>query len=164
MRSSSLREHAFKLSTATVYIFLDSVLCLGGKNCRKSTVCTVLDEQKEWFTQSPTCRELDNISGEPVVFEWKIFPGHTMMTLLQEVQNMIEKDNIKLEDRIIFISMYNDIDWVRKGNEESCKRNSSSVAKYAQKIPKGHWSFLGIRRKMVCFARPQTRRFVEQSR
>ena len=59
---------------------------------------------------------------------------------------MKEKDNIlpeSFKDRIIFMSIYNDIDWDRKGNEESCERNSSSVAKYARKFPKGHWSFLG---------------------
>ena len=50
----------------------------------------------------------------------------------------------KFQGSIIFMSMFNDIDWNRKGNEKSCTRNSSSVAKYARKFPKRHWSFLGL--------------------
>ena len=42
-------------------------------------------------TQSLQCRELDNIDGEPVVFEWKIFAGHTTLKHLCEVQNMMRK-------------------------------------------------------------------------
>ena len=74
----------------------------------------------DWFTQSPTYRE----QPEPVVFEWKIFPGHTTLKLFREVQNMVEKDHIQPEDfkdRIIFMSMYNDIVWGQKGNENICK-------------------------------------------
>ena len=44
------------------------------------------------------------MNGEPVVFECKIFSGHTTLTPLQEAQKMIEKNNIRPEefqDRII---------------------------------------------------------------
>ena len=41
------------------------------------------------------------------------------------------------------MSMHNDIDWGQKGNEENCPQNSLSVAAYAARFPKGHWSFLG---------------------
>ena len=47
------------------------------------------------------------------------------------------------KDRTIFMSMYNDIDLGRKGNEENCPQNSFCVAAYAARFPKGHWSFLG---------------------
>ena len=32
-------------------------------------------ERIEYFVSTHQYRELDNIDGEPVVFEWKIFPG-----------------------------------------------------------------------------------------
>ena len=66
--------------------------------------------------------------------------------LLQQIRNMMEKSNIQPEgfkDRTIFMSMSNDIDWGRQGNEENCLQNSVSVAAYAARFPKGHWSFLG---------------------
>ena len=41
------------------------------------------------------------------------------------------------------MSMYNDIVWDGKGNKEQCEYNSQTVAEYASKFPRGHWSFLG---------------------
>ena len=41
------------------------------------------------------------------------------------------------------LSMYNDFEWRAKGNEERCEYNSQTVANYARKFPRGHWSFLG---------------------
>ena len=37
--------------------------------------------------------------------------------------------------------MYNDIAWQEKGNTERCEYNSQTVANYARKFPRGHWSF-----------------------
>ena len=51
-----------------------------------------------------------------------------------------EPENFK--DRIIIMSMYNDIEWKAKGNEEQCEYNSQTVANCARKFPRGHWSFL----------------------
>ena len=81
---------------------------------------------------------------EPFVFEWKIFPGHTALKRVQEVHYMMEKDNIQpkrfLKDRIIFMSMCKRH---RLGPERQCKSDSSDVAAYARRFPKGRWSFLG---------------------
>ena len=41
------------------------------------------------------------------------------------------------------MSMYNDIPWGEKGNTERCEHNLQTVANYARKFPRGHWSFLG---------------------
>ena len=46
--------------------------------------------------------------------------------------------------RIIFMSMYNDIDWGKRGNTEKCSTNSVTVANYARRFPLGRLSFLGI--------------------
>ena len=65
--------------------------------------------------------ELDNINGEPVVFAWKIFPGHTTLDLFHEVQKYVEKEvhvqPQKMEDRIKFMSMYNEIDRTKSGKK-----------------------------------------------
>ena len=44
--------------------------------------------------------------------------------------------------RIIFTSMSNDIEWEAKGNNERCEYNSQTVADYARRFLRGHWSFL----------------------
>ena len=62
------------------------------------------------------------------------FPGFSSLSLLREIQNDLETKNIKPEDfkdRIIFMSMINDIVW--KKNDENCISNA---------LP-GHWKFLG---------------------
>ena len=72
----------------------------------------------------PECREYDGVDGEPVVFEWKIFPGHTTLQLHQAVPRMMEEQNTqsdKFKDRIIFMSMYNDIDWGQRGNKKNVR-------------------------------------------
>ena len=64
--------------------------------------------------------ELLGINGEAIEFEWNIFPGFTSLQILQEIQDDLQKRNSepeKFTDRIIFMSMFNDIDWTRKGNE-----------------------------------------------
>ena len=78
-------------------------------------------ENIEWFAQFSQYRELDCIDGEPVQFEWKKFPGHKKMQLLRETQRTMEDNTIlheKSEDRKIFMSMCNDIDW-RKSKKKT---------------------------------------------
>ena len=42
-----------------------------------------------------------------------------------------------LKNRIIFMSMFNDIDWTREGNDEHWKM-------YAKRFSEGHWKFFGL--------------------
>ena len=98
-------------------------------------------EKIEWFTKCQEYRELDCVDGEPVEFEWKIFPGHTTLQLRREIQMTMEENRIqpqKFEDRIIFMLMNNNIDWNTEGNKEICISNSSEVEAYAKRCPKGH--------------------------
>ena len=79
-------------------------------------------------------------------FEWKILPGITTLGLLEEIQKLMERFQCEPEqfnDRVIFMSMYNDIAWGENGNTEKCVQNSIKVAKYARRFPCGRWSFLG---------------------
>ena len=56
----------------------------------------------------------------------------------------LQCDPADFKDRIIFMSMCNDIVWDAKGNEELCENNSTRVAEYARRFPRGHWSFTGL--------------------
>ena len=50
--------------------------------------------------------------GKPIEFEWKIFPGFTTLDILEEIQKSMKDPQCEpeqLNDRIIFMSMYNDI-------------------------------------------------------
>ena len=56
--------------------------------------------------------ELNRIDGQPMEFEWKIFPGFTTVAILNEIQQMMGELQCEPENftgRIIFMSMFNDI-------------------------------------------------------
>ena len=109
---SIMKKSSVSRMQRKVYVFSDSVLCLGQVN-QNTTSNTVCEQQLDWFKESPQYRTLDTIDGEPMEFEWNIFPGFTTLQLLQEVQKFMNKmsDPDQFQGRIIFMSMFNDIIW-----------------------------------------------------
>ena len=85
----------------------------------------------EEFKISSSVAELVVIDGEAIEFEWTIF-----LALIREIQNGMQKQNAepeKFADRIIFMSMFNNIDWARKGNDEKCVSNSEHIKMYGKR-------------------------------
>ena len=100
----------------------------------------------QWSSDNKFFKDLNRIDGQLMEFEWKIFPGCTFMGVLDEIQQMMEKlqcEPEKIKDRIIFMSMFNDIVWDSKGNDELCENNEKTVKHYARRFSLGHWSFVG---------------------
>ena len=100
----------------------------------------------KWYSENNHFEDVNRIDGVPSGFEWKIFPGIITLVFLEKIQSLMrdlqwEPENF--ENRIIFMSMYNDIAWQEKGNKERCEYNPQTVANCARKFPHGHWSFLG---------------------
>ena len=63
-------EEVISLLHTRVYVFSDSVLCLGKMNeYPQSTIAW--EDRLTWFKSSPEYRFLDRIDGEPMEFEWK---------------------------------------------------------------------------------------------
>ena len=88
---------------------------------------------------------MKRIDGMPTEFEWKIFPGITTLGLFEKIQSLMRDPQCKPEhfkDRIIFMSMYNDIAWGEKGSTERFEYNPQTVSEKARKFPRCHWSFL----------------------
>ena len=65
-------EEVISLSHAKVYVFSDSVLCLG-KMHQNLQSNTVWEDKLTWFKSSSQYRTLDTIDGEPMEFEWNIY-------------------------------------------------------------------------------------------
>ena len=61
-------ERVINLQRARVYVFSDSVLCLG-KIHQHPNANESLKNKKEWITTSQSYRDYDGISGEPTEFE-----------------------------------------------------------------------------------------------
>ena len=84
--------------------------------------------------------------GEPMEFELKIFPGFTTLKLCTEVQELLSRLSVtpeKFTGRITFVSMFNDISWGSKDNEQECELNAQLVSLFAKRFGAGQWSFLG---------------------
>ena len=59
---------------------------------------TVRENKLTWCKSSPLFRTLDTIDGEPMEFEWNIFPGFTILQLCYKVQKFMSKMSIQPED------------------------------------------------------------------
>ena len=106
-------EQIINLQRTKVYVFSDSVLCL--RKIHENPQSNIAwEERLEWFKSSPEYRTVDRIDGEPMEFEWKLFPGFTTLQLSQDVKDLLLRLNDTPEiftGRIIFMSMFNDISW-----------------------------------------------------
>ena len=148
-------EHIINLQRTKVYVFSDSVLCVGKMN--ENPRSNIAWEQTlEWFKSSPEYRILERIEGEPIVFEWNIFPGFTTLQLSHEVQELLSRLSAtpeKFIGRVIVMSMFNDISWRLKDNKRECDSNAQLVSLFARRFGAGQWSFLGpgSEKKMVFY-------------
>ena len=126
------------------FTYFQIVLCLGKVN-QNPTSNAVWEEKLSWFKDSPQYRTLVTIDGEPMEFEWNIFPGFTTLQLVQEVQKFINRmgEPEQFQGRIIFMSMFNDISWGSKDNEQECELSAQLVSIYARRFSPGKWTFLG---------------------
>ena len=108
-------------SANKVYVFSDSVLCLGNIH-EKPQSNTTCEQRLEWFKSTPENKTSDRIDGEPMEFEWSIFPGINTLQLGQEVQELLLRLNEtpgNFTGIIIFMSMY--ISWRSKDNKIECE-------------------------------------------
>ena len=138
-------ETVINLQRTKVYVFSDSVLCLGkvlqhpeSNEAWKNRVAGVRSEK--------SYREYDAINGEPTGFEWNIFPGFTTLQLCGKINDLLSDLGQTPETFtgiILFISMFNDISCDRKGNKDECLANAETVKVLARRFGIGQWSFIG---------------------
>ena len=137
-------ETVINLQRAKVYVFSDSVLCLG-KVHQHPESNEAWKKRIEWIVTEKNYRDYDGINGEPTEFEWNIFPGFTTLQLCGKVTDLLSRQGEESETftgRILFMSMFNDISCDGKGNEEECVANSKFVSILAKKFGIGQWSFI----------------------
>ena len=158
-------EEVTSLSHTMVYVFSDSVSCLGKVNENPQSNYA-LENRLTWLKSSTEYRALDNIDGEPMEFEWNIFTGFTTLQLVREVQEFLSKLSVQPEEftgRIILMSTFSTISWEsQEKKQEVCEAHQKSlnemkelkkfqnstfhtilVTLYAKRFSPGKWSFLG---------------------
>ena len=122
-------ERVINLHRTKVYVFSDSVLCLGRVHQHPQS-----DEAWEhrlgWLKSSQNYRNFDGINGEPTEFEWNIFPGFDTLQLCGKVKDLLSRLRETPENftgRILFMSMFNDISCGTKDNEQECLAHARVV-------------------------------------
>ena len=138
-------ETVINLQRAKVYVFSDSVLCLG-KVHQHPESNEAWKKRIEWIITDKSYRDYDGINGEPTEFEWNIFPGFTTLQLCGKVTDLLSRSGEAPETftgRILFMSMFNDISCDGKGNEEEFVANAKVVSILAKTFGIGQWSFIG---------------------
>ena len=113
-------EQVISLQRTKVYVFSDSVLCLGKiqENPKSNT--------------SPEYRDLNRIDGEPMEFEWNIFSGFNTLQLSQEVKSLLLREGETPENftgRIkICVDVQRHLLWIKrqwKGKRVECSTRFS---------------------------------------
>ena len=135
LRQSALvnDEEVISLSHAKVFVFSDSVLCLGKVNQNPSIKCCLE-------------RTVDLVHHSTELWD--------TMQLANEIQKFMNKmgDQAQFQGRIILMSMFNDIIWRSTGNERECIANATPVTLFAKRFPAGTSIIPRIRiRKEVVF-------------
>ena len=138
-------EIVINLQRTKVYVFSDSVLCLGkvlqhpeSNEAWKNRVAGIRSEK--------SYRDYDAINGESTEFEWNIVPGFTTLQLCDKINDLLSnlgQTPATFTGRILFMSMFNDISCDRKDNKDECLRNAESVRVFARRFGIGQWSFIG---------------------
>ena len=138
-------ETVINLQSTKVYVFSDSVLCLG-------KVLQHPDSNEAWknrvarIRSEKSYRDYDAINGESTEFEWNIFPGFTTLQLCDKINDLLSdlgQTPDTFTGRILFMSMFNDISCDRKDNKDECLANAGVVKVLARRFGIGQWSFIG---------------------
>ena len=141
-------ETVINLQRAKVYVFSDSVLCLG-KVHQHPESNQAWKDRIGWITTDTSYKDYDGISGEPTEFEWNIFPGFTTLQLCGKVTDLLSRlgETPETFTGRIFLSKFNDISCDSKGNEEECVANVKVISILAKKFGIGQFIGPGSEKK-----------------
>ena len=138
-------ERVLNLQRTKVYVFSVSVLGLG-KIFENRQSNDAWEQSLGWLKSSSKYRNFDRIDGEPMEFEWNLFPGFNSLQPSEEVKRLLLRlceTPQKFTGTILFMSMFNDISCGTKDNATECLANAKLVSLYARSFGKGQWSFIG---------------------
>ena len=99
------------LQSTKVYVFSDSVLCLG-KVLQHPECNEAWKDQVAGVRAEKNYSDFDDVKGESAEFEWNIFPGFTTLQLCDKISDLLSSLGQTPESftgRILFMSMFNDI-------------------------------------------------------
>ena len=148
-------EQVISLSHANVHVFSDSLFCLGKMNENPQSHMA-WEDRLTWFRSLSEDRTLDRINGEPMEFEWKIFPGFTTLQLSHEVKVLLLKFKMKHQKTSLDGSSSCRCSTTSHGDLKTTRKNASQMLNSSLSMQKdleqdnGHFSVL-VQRKVVFY-------------
>ena len=106
---SLLSERVERIITAKVCVFSDSIL-------RKKI---------EWYGKNNFLEDLNGIDGRKTECAWRMCPRFTTIEIMEEIQTFMKSIQCEAEEfegRMIFMSMFNEIEW--RQDDAKCILNS----------------------------------------
>ena len=95
-----------------------------------------INGQQNWRTYGTNT----DLSNKPI---WLLEKCNIFGSYYQVLKTRDGQNPESLDERIILMSLFNDIEWTKKGNTEICLHNAEEVAAFATQFKPGHWCFLG---------------------
>ena len=122
-------EQVISLLHKEVYVFSDSVLYFGKMNENRQS-------NYAWGRQIDVVHRID---GEPMEFEWNIFPGFTTLQLCHKVQELLSRLSVTPENftRRIFSCRCSTTSY---GDLKTTKKNASQMLNSFLSVQKEIWS------------------------
>ena len=77
-------------------------------------------------------------------FLWNIYVGKTTIEILERIKDLMEEtgtQSAQCQDRIIFMSMYNDTEYWKQNTRDECWNNAAQVAQNARGFKPVPWTF-----------------------
>ena len=130
------------LRSSKVYVFSDSVLCLG-KVLQHPESNEAVASRVAGVGTERSYSDFDAVSGETTEFEWNIFQEFTTLQLCDRISDLLSSLGQTPESftgRILFMSMFNDIFCDRYDNKDEYLRNANIVKNICWKI--WNWSMV----------------------
>ena len=135
-----LNHPAAKLINMRVRLFSDSTLCGVSNPDPSNNWATKLEDvwNEHGFVEKLT------LAARDVRFIWHVLPCAPIVDTKEHFQNYLKGQSPKyFDDKIIFMSMFSDIAWTKKGNTEKSLHDAKEVAAFATKFKPKHWCILG---------------------
>ena len=146
MKTKISHPHVIKWTKAKVHGNSDSFSCL-------VKITEQAESSERWggqlmdFQSTDSIHEFYGIDGEPIEFERNLFPGCTSLELLRKIYGDLQRRNIdpeKFGNRLVFMSMFNDVDSIKKKRTKmNVFQNCEEIKDYAKRFTRGQWTFCG---------------------
>ena len=90
-----------------------------------------------YFVEIPEYRQLYVFAGEPVEFVYRTYVERASTEFLEHIREMLAEEGVQpsqFKGRIVYMSMYNDINWWQNKKENVCRPHAIHVASFTREF------------------------------